>query len=350
MAQRPALMVRTPQPANALLAAEQIKDVRQNRRVRGQLNDLAIRERVEALDEASRARTMQEAQIFGRAFNGVTDQAGYQRAVQAVAPFANVGQLPTTYSPDVVDRLVRTAEILAPPAEDEGFTLSPGQTRFGPGGTVLASVPTAETDDPARNFRDANALRDEFIKQTNDFAAAQAGFAKVQAAANDQSPAGDLAMIFGFMKVLDPTSVVREGEQATAQNTAGVPGQIRNLYNRVLTGERLTPEQRRNFTNTAQNQIRALQPAYDQTTAEYTRLANQFGLEPANVIVNRVVGSGGGTVESVRLTSGDTGGAVGQDISSMTIEQLNALDPATLSDAELLAAQQRAQELSRARR
>lgn len=114
MAERPALMVRGPRPANALLAAEQIKDVRQNRATRGRINELDIQQRVQALDDASRSRAVEEARLFGRAFRGVGDQATYDRAVQSVAPFANVGQLPTRFDQGTVDRLVQTADILAP--------------------------------------------------------------------------------------------------------------------------------------------------------------------------------------------------------------------------------------------
>ena len=40
----------------------------------------------------------------------------------------------------------------------------------------------------------------------------------IQIASRDNSGQGDLSMIFAFMKMLDPTSVVREGEFATAAN------------------------------------------------------------------------------------------------------------------------------------
>ena len=62
---------------------------------------------------------------------------------------------------------------------------------------------------------------------------------------------GDLGLIFSYMKTLDPGSVVREGEQASAQNAAGVPERIRNYYNQLIAGERLSPEQRADMANTA---------------------------------------------------------------------------------------------------
>ena len=47
--------------------------------------------------------------------------------------------------------------------------------------------------------------------------------------------AGDAAIVFGYMKMLDPTSVVREGEQATTRNAVGVPEAIRGMYNQRLS-------------------------------------------------------------------------------------------------------------------
>lgn len=48
-------------------------------------------------------------------------------------------------------------------------------------------------------------------------------YQKVQGAAERPSAANDLAMIFAYMKMLDPGSVVREQEFANAQNAAGIP-------------------------------------------------------------------------------------------------------------------------------
>ena len=71
--------------------------------------------------------------------------------------------------------------------------------------------------------------------------------------ATEDTAAGDLALIFNYMKMLDPGSVVREGEFATAQNTAGVPDRVLNSYNRALEGTRLNPKQRKEFTKQAES-------------------------------------------------------------------------------------------------
>ena len=61
----------------------------------------------------------------------------------------------------------------------------------------------------------------------------------------------DLAMIFAFMKMLDPRSVVREGEQAQAQGTGGLFDQLVNNYNKLLGGGSLTDMQRTSFRDLA---------------------------------------------------------------------------------------------------
>lgn len=71
--------------------------------------------------------------------------------------------------------------------------------------------------------------------------------------------AADIGMIFMFMKALDPTSVVREGEQATAQNATGVPDRVRNVYNNILSGNRLNATQRAEFYEAAEGSVTGLQ-------------------------------------------------------------------------------------------
>lgn len=60
-----------------------------------------------------------------------------------------------------------------------------------------------------------------------------------------------VAIVYKFMKSLDPASVVREGEFATAANSGGVPDNIMNVYNKLLNGERLPPDVIADFENTA---------------------------------------------------------------------------------------------------
>lgn len=48
-----------------------------------------------------------------------------------------------------------------------------------------------------------------------------------------QSAAADLALVFSFMKMLDPESVVREGEQMQVRSLGGLSAEVRSLLSRM---------------------------------------------------------------------------------------------------------------------
>jgi hypothetical protein len=115
-------------------------------------------------------------------------------------------------------------------------------------------------------------------------------YGKLKAAASTPSAANDLAMIFSFMKMLDPGSVVREQEFANAQNAAGVPDRVRNLYNNLLNGERLNPNQRAEFLQAAGGIATESQQQIDTIGQQYGGIATEYGYDP-----NRIIGLGSGS-------------------------------------------------------
>ena len=71
------------------------------------------------------------------------------------------------------------------------------------------------------------------------------------ATALQESGPGDISFIFQYMKFLDPNSVVREGEFATAAEAGGVPENVWNMYNKLLDGEILPDTVKADFLQTA---------------------------------------------------------------------------------------------------
>lgn len=140
---------------------------------------------------------------------------------------------------------------------------------------LLSGGGAAEIDTKA-----ATDLRTEYFKRTNenDFLEVTNSYNKLAGAPN--TSAGDVSLIFAYMKMLDPGSVVREGEFATAEQTAGIPDRIRNQYNKALKGKRLGDEQRQEFINAGY----AVYQTYAQKQAQidqfYNNLAQQYGVDP----------------------------------------------------------------------
>lgn len=90
-------------------------------------------------------------------------------------------------------------------------------------------------------------INKDYVAQSGEFKKQVDAYNRIVASAEDPSAAGDLALIFNYMKILDPGSTVREGEFATAQNSGSIPSIIQAQYNKVMKGERLANEQRSDF-------------------------------------------------------------------------------------------------------
>lgn len=113
----------------------------------------------------------------------------------------------------------------------------------------------------------------------------RAAYERIRSSAQRESGAGDLGTIFGFMKMLDPGSVVREGEFANAENSAGVPERVRGLYNRIMAGERLTPEQRAEFVATADSLYQNESQRISGLNERFSGIAGEHQLEPGRIVV-----------------------------------------------------------------
>lgn len=169
--------------------------------------------------------------------------------------------------------------------EESGFTLGPGQTRYGPDGRPIASAPDRPTRD--QSFDMAAKLRGEFNMQSKEFRGVADSYQRILDSASNPSAAGDLALIFNYMKVLDPGSTVREGEFATAQNSAGVPGRVVSLYNSIINGQRLNVDQRKDFVDRATQLYKGQETRFkNNTTKRYESLARMYGVDPSTVIVD----------------------------------------------------------------
>lgn len=99
--------------------------------------------------------------------------------------------------------------------------------------------------------------------QVKAFEAALSSGGDLIASIKSENWPGDVAAVFQFMKTLDPASVVREGEFALAEASAGLPEKVGNIYEKVINGERLSDEQRKAFGKIAFKYIENKARLYD---------------------------------------------------------------------------------------
>jgi len=129
---------------------------------------------------------------------------------------------------------------------------------------------------------------DNALKLRSDFRAEPVykGFEETKAAKNqiDQAarmatPAGDLAAATKIMKILDPGSVVRESELGMAMAATGVEDRVRNYANMVMSGEKLTPNQRKDFVELSNKLYNASAEQFNQKRGEYAGIAERNKLD-----------------------------------------------------------------------
>lgn len=125
-------------------------------------------------------------------------------------------------------------------------------------------------------------LRTQFLGQIQPHIQMSQAYSKITSAPD--TAAGDMSKIFGFMKILDPGSTVREGEYASAEQTRGIPDNVVAAYNRAVTGKRLTTEQREKFDQAAGDLISSQKKQFDQQKQFFTNVAVSARANPANVI------------------------------------------------------------------
>jgi len=126
-------------------------------------------------------------------------------------------------------------------------------------------------------------LVDKYEAESNDFFKVRDAFNRVVTSAENPSAAGDLALIFNFMKTLDPGSVVRESEFATAAQAGSFLDRTYGFGLKLTAGQRLSPDQRADFLsrstslfNTALEQQQILNNTFEDRAAK-------FGIPGGNV-------------------------------------------------------------------
>ena len=169
------------------------------------------------------------------------------------------------------------------------------------------------------NFGDEDKLRDDYRSESKEFVKVRDAYGRILS--TDATAAGDLALIFNYMKMLDPGSVVREGEFATAQNSASIPERIRAQYNNVRSGERLTETTRADFLQQANNLYETGADSQSYLEAEYKTYAEEYGFKPSRIVTNY-----GKPIEDKLLKI---------KLESMTLNELATLDPSQYTEKQL---------------
>jgi uncharacterized protein YdbL (DUF1318 family) len=85
------------------------------------------------------------------------------------------------------------------------------------------------------------------------------------------------------MKLLDPGSVVRESELGMAMAATGLMDRVQNYAGMIMNGNKLTPQQRKEFQNLADTLMAQSSQLYNAKRGEYGQIAQRNGLNVEDV-------------------------------------------------------------------
>jgi hypothetical protein len=142
---------------------------------------------------------------------------------------------------------------------------------------------------PEEVFKEEDKLRSDYLSQAKNFQVVQSAWNNLKGKLKDPSGASDMSMIFSYMKLLDPTSTVREGEYANASNVGTIPQTLWGKYNKAIEGSGfLDPKVRESFVKEAKLMYQSALEQHQQSVDQFTEIAKSYGLDPKRVAINLV--------------------------------------------------------------
>jgi len=111
-------------------------------------------------------------------------------------------------------------------------------------------------------------------------------YESMQDAATRDSKAADLNIVYGLAKIMDPGSVVREGEIVMANDTQGVADKLNGFIHGIQGEGRLRPEVRQQLLGEAASRVGSIKTVHDQAASQFTEMAQRAGVNPKDVILS----------------------------------------------------------------
>jgi hypothetical protein len=134
------------------------------------------------------------------------------------------------------------------------------------------------------NIGDEDKLRDDYRSESKEFVNVRNAFGRILSV--EPTAAGDLSLIFNYMKMLDPGSVVRESEYENAAQSGAFGERVKAAYLRYKSGERLTESMRKDFKTQANNLYQTQSDNQSYVMEEFKNLAEEYGMKPSRIVQN----------------------------------------------------------------
>lgn len=140
-----------------------------------------------------------------------------------------------------------------------------------------------------KGFENERGLGKDFRAEPiyKDFSDMQTAYSQVVSSLKQGTPIGDVAGATKVMKLLDPGSVVRESELGIAMAAGGRMDRLQNYFSNMMSGQKLTPQQRDDFERLSNELYAAAGQAYNQKRAEYMQMGDAYGFKNLGTVLGK---------------------------------------------------------------
>jgi hypothetical protein len=226
-------------------------------------------------------------------------QGSLKKAGPGSAPVLPGQKMKTVISQDEngnYSRRLETIEVAPKSLKPEPYLDAQGKTRIGKwdpdAGLVksdddsFAPVPGGALGDQVKRAELSNKLRDDLNKATTPFITMRNYYSKIQSAAKDPTGASDWALVYGFNKMLDESSAVRDPEVQNTIDTGSFAQTASAAIEKLRSGKKLDDDVRANLVAESRKLFAAMEPYQKRTVEEYRGIAKRQGLDERDVIID----------------------------------------------------------------
>ncbi len=237
-----------------------------------------------------------EEELKRESFNILTPQQVSALGLPAEGTYqqnARTGQITSVSSPEATPTEIRLLKATGKPVTMENVMA-----------IRRSGAVTVNMGEGQKGFENESNLKKMFSGEPiyKDFNDMQSAFKQVQSSLKQENPIGDVAAATKIMKLLDPGSVVRESELGISMAAAGKMDRLQNYVDNWVSGNKLTPTQRQDFQNLANELYAAAGQTYNMKRQEYADFGAKYNLD-----ANKALGAPA-KLPSVMTGSGAVGG------------------------------------------
>jgi hypothetical protein len=152
-----------------------------------------------------------------------------------------------------------------------------------------AAADKAASDKLADGLKLTGDLRKEFnaLPEVKAYKEVEVAIDKVKrAGSGTPNGASDMALLYAYMKLLDPGTGIKESEFQAAGNAGGLPARVQAQYEKLKTGALLNTEMRRDFIQQADGLYKSHQQQIAPVIERYRGLAEKGGIAADDVAVD----------------------------------------------------------------